>query len=262
VAAKLVDIHTHLLPGIDDGPSSLEKAVEMVRVAWTAGATTLAATPHLRPDFPLVHVREIADRCHAMRQSLEGAGIHAEIVSGAEVSVVWALEASDEQRLLASYGQKGQDLLIETPSDVTMLDRLLYPLLSSGFRITLAHPSRSVEFQREPKRMERLKEQGVLLQVNAESLLAPRTSPVRKTAEYLCRSGLGDVIASDGHRAASWRPVTSLGAAVEAASLIVGRERAEWMASSAPRAVLDGNPLPEPPPLSGRRRSPFAWRRD
>ena len=258
---ELVDIHTHLLPGIDDGPPTLEEAVEMVRAAWTAGAMTLAATPHLRPDFPLVHVHEIADRCDAMRQRLGRLGVDAEIVSGAEVSVMWALEASDEELVLASYGQRGTDLLIETPSDVTMLDRLLYPLRSSGFRVTLAHPSRSVEFQREPKRMERLTEQGVLLQVNADSLLAPRTSPVRKTAEYLCRSGLGKVIASDGHRATRWRPVTNLGAAVEAASLLVGRKRAEWMASAAPRAVLDGKPLPEPPPLSARRRSLLDWRR-
>ncbi len=258
---ELVDIHTHLLPGIDDGPPTLEKAVEMVRAAWTAGARTLAATPHLRPDFPLVHTREIADRCEAMRSALAQAGIGAEIVSGAEVSVMWALEASDEELRLASYGQRGTDLLIETPSDVTMLDRLLYPLRSGGFRVTLAHPSRSVEYQREPARMERLKDHGILLQVNADSLLAPRNSPVRRTAEYLCRTGLGDVIASDGHRATSWRPVTHLGAAVDAASLIVGRERAEWMACAAPRAVLDGAPLPEPPPLPARRRSLVGWRR-
>jgi protein-tyrosine phosphatase len=256
---ELVDIHTHLLPAIDDGPSSLESAVEMVRKAASAGATTLAATPHLRPDFPRVRVHELADRCAQLRRQLAAEGIQAEIVSGAEVSVVWALEASHEELVLASYGQRGADLLIETPTDVTSIERLLYPLLSSGFRVTLAHPSRSVGFQREPRRLERLKEQGVLLQVNADSLLARRGSAVRKTAEYLCRSGLCDILASDGHRASKWRPITILAAAVDAASAIIGRDRAEWMASSAPRAVLEATPLPAAPPRSGTRLSRTRW---
>jgi tyrosine-protein phosphatase YwqE len=93
----------------------------------------------------------------------------------------------------------------------------------------------------------------VLLQVNADSLLIPRGSPVRRLVERLCHDEVAHVLASDGHWAASWRPVTSLAAAVEAAAAIAGRDRAEWMAREAPAAIIDGSELPEPPPVARRR---------
>ena len=78
-----VDIHSNLLPGIDDGPRDLPAALEMARSATDSGTSTLAATPHLRGDFPAVHVEEIADRCRAVAETARGAGITLDIVPGA-----------------------------------------------------------------------------------------------------------------------------------------------------------------------------------
>src|SRR5579859_4677762 len=126
----LVDIHTHLLPGIDDGPPDLEESLEMARAAAATGVTTIAATPHLRSDFPDVHVEELADRCDQLREAIEREGISVRVVGGAEVSLLWALEASKEQLALATYGQLGSDLLIETPADVSAINTLLSSLRS------------------------------------------------------------------------------------------------------------------------------------
>lgn len=224
----------------------------MARAAVAAGITTIAATPHLRSDFPDVLVEEIGPRCQAVRQALQQAEIPLRVIPGAEVSLLWALEASDEQLTLASYGQRGTDLLIETPDDVTMLDRLLYALRSKGFRITLAHPERSVQFQRDPQRLERLSQQGVLLQVNGAAILR-RHSPPGRVAEYLCREGLAQAIASDGHRGERWRPVTALSAAVEAAATTFGRERALWLGSQGPKAITAGEDVPAAPELVEQR---------
>jgi protein-tyrosine phosphatase len=260
-----VDIHAHLLPGIDDGPGDLDGALAMARAAVGAGTRMVAATPHLRADFPDVHVDELAERVGRLREALEHESIELALVGAAETSLVWALEASPEELSLATYGQHGGDLLIETPmTATTTLPELLYRVRARGFRITLAHPERSSEFSRDPGKLAELVDQGVLLQVNADALVSSRGgSTERGLAERLCREGLAHVLASDGHRAASWRPVTSLAAGVEAASLIVGRQRAEWMAREAPAAIISGTELPEPPavvPPGRRRRRLFGGR--
>jgi protein-tyrosine phosphatase len=250
-----VDIHAHVLPGIDDGPRDLEGALELARAALAAGTTTIAATPHLRSDFPDVHVSELADRCRELRGALEREAIALRLIGGAEVSLSWALDASADELRLASYDQRGTDLLIETPSsNVIGIDRLLYELRSSGYRIVLAHPERNPQFARHETQLRALTEQGVLLQVNAESLLGPagRSGP-RRFARQLCTQGLAHVVASDGHRAARWRPVTELAEAAHPAERLIGAARAQWMMSHAPLAILEGRDLPEPPPVTSER---------
>ena len=255
----LVDIHAHLLPGIDDGPPTLEESLEMARVAVDSGISTIAATPHLRSDFPGVRIEEIGPRCQSLQEALNHAGIPLRVVPGGEVSLVWALEASDEELRLASYGQRGTDLLIETPNDVSMLDQLLFPIRAKGFRITLGHPERSAAFQRDPSRVERLVEQGVLLQVNGRALMGRRSSSAA-LAEHLCREGFAHLIASDGHRAAEWRPITDLAAGFEVLTGLVGVERARWMAAEVPATIATGAALPPPPAIEAPRRA-RRWRR-
>ena len=258
-----VDLHAHVLPGIDDGPSDAEGALAMVRAATAAGTGTLAATPHLRSDFPGVQVDELKRRCRALRDAAAQEGIEIRIVSGAEVSLVWALEASDDQLALATYDQRGTDLLIETPTfNVAGLESLLYQLRTKGLRVTLAHPERNAEFQRDPSRLIDLTRQGVLLQVNAESLLGDaRRSDADRLGRYLCAEGLVHALASDGHRGATWRPVGCLAAAMPAAVALVGPERAHWMTQTSPAAVIAGAELPAPPQVQVGRKRPWLLRR-
>jgi len=257
-----VDIHSHILPAIDDGPADMDGSIAMARAAADVGISTMAATPHLRSDFPDVHVEELAQRAQDVQAALERERIPLSVVSGAEVSLAWAVEASDEHLRLASYGQRGTDLLIETPSTgIYGLDRFLFELRARGHRVTLAHPERCADFHRDPEALRALVAQGVLLQVNADALVdAGRRSAIRRLAEQLCTEGLAHVLASDGHRASSWRPVTRLAQGLEALSELVGTQRAQWMASDVPRAIIEGAHLPPEPPVvrGARRRWPFS----
>jgi protein-tyrosine phosphatase len=254
--AGYVDIHAHVLPGIDDGPGDLGQSLEMARAAVASGVATIASTPHLRSDFPDVHVDELADRCRAVREAIDAEGIPLTLVSGAEVSLAWAIEASDEELTLASYGQRGTDLLVETPTVIAVgVERFLYELRAKGYRITLAHPERSAQFQRDESPVRDLVDQGVLLQVNAESLLGPGPyRGIKGLARDLLVNGLVHAIASDAHRGTKWRPVTRLPEGIQAASELVGIERAGWMAHAAPRAIVDGAYLPDAPPVTAPRR--------
>jgi protein-tyrosine phosphatase len=259
-----VDLHAHALPGIDDGPSDTEGAITMLRAAATTGIGRLAVTPHLRADFPDVHVDELHRRCRTLRDAVAREGIEIEVVCGAEVSLVWALEASDEELALATYGQRGTDLLIETPTfDVVGFESRLNQLRAKGLRVTLAHPERNVEFQRAPSRLADLVDDGVLLQVNAETLLgAARRSDTHRLGRYLCAEGLAHALASDAHRAAGWRPVTCLAKAARIATALVGPDRARWMTHAAPAAIIAGTAIPAAPEgLSGRRRHGLLRRR-
>jgi protein-tyrosine phosphatase len=259
-----VDIHAHVLPAIDDGPGDLQASLELLRAAADAGTTAIAATPHLRSDFPDVHVHELSARCGFVREAVEEAGIPIRLVQGAEVSLSWALDASEEELRLASYDQRGTDLLIETPSsNILGFDRLLYEFRARGYRITLAHPERNAQFASHEDLLRSLVDRGVLLQINAESLLGPAgRAGHRRFARYLCTEGLAHIIASDGHRAGRWRPVTELGEAAGPAAELVGPERARWMLEEGPAAVLAGSPLPAPPSIEGaRRRRRFFARR-
>jgi protein-tyrosine phosphatase len=254
IMTGLVDIHAHLLPGIDDGPTDLADSIQMARAAVDAGIETMAVTPHLRSDFPEVHVEELAQRCESLREELAWAEVPLTIVAAAEVSLIWALEADEDALRLATYGQRGTDVLIETPSDVSGLERLLGGVQARGLRVTLGHPERSYTLQGDPGRIAGLRDQGILMQVNAEAVFGRRRTPAHSLAKRLCREGLADVIASDGHRASSWRPVTAMSAGVAAAEQLVGEPRAHWMASVAPAAIVAGEEIPEPPPIQLAKR--------
>ena len=168
---------------------------------------------------------------------------------------MWALEASDEQLKLASYGQRGTDLLVETPSDVVMLDRMLQVLRSKQLRITLAHPERSLTFQEEPSRLERLVEQGSCSR-SPPGLLHRRSRPGR-LVELLCRHDLAHALAFPTATAASAGVlIVALGAASRRRPASRARARREWMASTVPAAITAGEEIPLAPaiaPAPGRR---------
>jgi protein-tyrosine phosphatase len=260
---RYVDIHAHVLYGIDDGPADRADAEAMLRTAAGSGTAAIVATPHLRSDFPDVHVHELAARADELRTWITEQALDISLINGAEVGLVWALDADDEALRLGSYGQQGGDLLIETPNSIVGLEALLYQVRTRGFRVTLAHPERSREFQRDPSTLEALVERGILLQVNADAVLGdPKRSPTAKLAQQLCVDGLAHALASDSHRASQWRPVNVMPQAVAAVAELVGAERAEWMAVDAPAAIVSGAPLPEPPPIVGLRRGRWPFSRD
>lgn len=257
-----VDIHAHVLPGIDDGPDDLDQSLAMLRAAVASGTSTIAATPHLRPDFPDVHVREIGDRCQTIREEIGREHIPLRLVPAAEVSVLWGAEATDEDLWLASYDQRGTDLLVETPNTrLAGFDRFLGQLREKGYRITLGHPERNAQLRNDDGLLREVLAQGILLQLNADSILGSAGGAIRRFARHLLTEGLAHSIASDGHRGDAWRPVTRLAEAAQAATELVGPERAGWMTEAVPEAILTGAELPAAPAVVQIRRRRLFGRR-
>lgn len=253
----VIDLHVHALPAIDDGPSTVDGSLELLRAAHAEGTEVVAATPHLRQDFPRVRASEIAQRCRALEEVLDSHGAGVRLVPGAEVDYEWARDASAEELCLASFGQAGRDILLETPygAITPAFEDVLFQLATKGFRLTLAHPERNATFQAAPERLAAIVGRGALVQLTASTLLGnPRRSGSARLARTLLERGLAHVISSDAHSTAAGR-APGLSRAVGLATSIVGA-RAEWMVKDAPAAILAGEQLPIPPPIrerSGRR---------
>ena len=251
----MIDLHSHLLPGIDDGPPDLEHSLQLAQAAVEQGTQVLAATPHLRADFPDVIPGELAERCEAMRAALKEAESDLAVVQGGEVGLMWAVHVDDESLRAASYGGRGTDLLIESPYGglTATFEQLLTSVAERGFRLLLAHPENNPTFQKDPGRLHALADQGVLLQVTARSLiLRDRRRGPRPLAEALVRDGYAHVLASDAHSGYQFRP-PALRAGAAAAAELVGPARSRWLVEDAPAAILAGAPLPEPPPAEPPR---------
>jgi protein-tyrosine phosphatase len=257
-----VDIHAHLLPGIDDGPDSLADSIAMASAAAESGTAMLAATPHLHPSFPDVHLEELGERCRALQRALAERDIEIQIVSGAEISVDWLIDAGDAELEMASYARRGSDVLIETPpGSIRLLDAVFPRLRAKGYRVTLAHPERGLGLEHDLPWLRKLVDQGLVLAVNAGALLASRSSHRGRLARQLCADGLARVLVSDGHRGTNWRPVTQLAAGARVLADLVGPDRAAWMTRDVPRAILEGETLPVAPPVEPPRRHRWFSRR-
>jgi protein-tyrosine phosphatase len=262
LAADVIDLHTHILPGVDDGPDEVEASVALARAAAAGGTHLMAATPHLRSDHPGVHVEEIRDRCLALEARLAQADVALRILPAAEVDVLWASEASDEALRLATYGQRGAYILLETPYGPLPpdFDDVLSRITLQGIRIMLAHPERNPTFQRTPQAVVDLVNRGVLVQITALSLVREsRRSRSRRVARWLVQQEAAHVIASDAHSAGTWRGPEMETAIAVAES--IDPARAEWMVHEVPQAIVAGEPLPSAPlrstdrgPLRGMRR--------
>ena len=249
----MIDIHTHVLPGIDDGPEDTVGSVAMAHLAAERGTRTLVATPHVRGDHRKVVVEEIQERARALNRLVRDYGIDVFIVPGGEVDLSRALEMSDRELSLVTLGGNGRDLLIEAPYGElpSVFESLLQSLGQRGFRVTLAHPELNPTFQAEPHRLGALAAAGVVIQVTAGSLAGKRSAG-RSLAFRALEEGWVSVLASDAH-SAEWRP-PDLNPGVEAAKRALPRAAAEieWMVNDAPLAIVQGRDLPPRPERATR----------
>lgn len=243
----MIDLHCHVLPGVDDGPADAREALALARAALDGGVRVLAATPHCRADHPDVRPAELAERCRALNSLLVDDGVAVDVVPGGECDLDWAEAAGDDELALVSLAQRGTDLLVETPYGELTADfeERLLALAARGLRLLLAHPERSEALRAEPGRVAWLVEEGVLIQVTARSMLPDDDSPPARAGRELVDRGLVHVLASDAH-AAGWPAPQDLAAGVAAARELAGA-RADWMATDAAAAILAGEPLPAPP---------------
>jgi protein-tyrosine phosphatase len=229
------ELHFHLLPDVDDGPADDAAAVDLARAALRDGTTTIVCTPHAR--F-VSGARDLIDRVAALRRALQHAGVRVDVRPGAELQATDVARFSPTALDAFSQGPPGARwLLLEAPLDPGGLEELYAAadeLLDRGFGVLLGHPERSPQLLADAEGLEALRDQGVLLQVNATSLTGLHGDAPRAAGLGLVRRGAVSVVASDAH--GPDRP-PSLASAV-AVLREHGVEDAGRYMGAAPRALL------------------------
>jgi protein-tyrosine phosphatase len=245
----VIDLHSHILPGLDDGPRTMAGSLDLARAAVDTGTTTILATPHIN-DYARIDPPLIAATLEELRAALAEADIPLEVLPGGEIAI-WRLVDLDDETLRGLALGGGPYLLVESPFSPAVGDfePMVLDLHARGFRVLLAHPERCPAFQREPARLEHLVEAGVLLQITAGSMAGAFGSTVRRFTTAMLREGVAHVVASDAHDHVQRPPGLKIGFPAVERDLPGIVHHARWLTEVVPRAVLDGAPLPPRPPL-------------
>ncbi len=238
----MIDLHCHLLPGVDDGPGSLEDAALLARAQLAAGITESAATPHVGYNWPLT--AELMPTALAeLRRYLADHQIPLMVVAGAEIEALYAAELSDTNLNLLTLGG-GEWLLVEPPTGHTggTFEMIITELQARGHNVLLAHVERSADIQSDPEILRRLVDAGVLGQLTASALSGGYGRRTRSFALGLVGAGLVHNISSDAHDTARRPP--GLAEAIDVAGLDA---YCQWWCRAVPQAVLTGVAIPRPP---------------
>jgi protein-tyrosine phosphatase len=244
----VIDLHCHLLPGIDDGAPDIATSVAMARAAVDGGVEAVVATPHVSGAYPN-DPRKFAALREQMQGALDAAGVPLRVHGGAEIAVT-ELDSLDDEALGRCTLGEGRYILLEPPlnAPAPFLENMTFSLERRGFRILLAHPERIVWFQRDVERLQRLVDKGALCSVTAGSISGRFGGPVKKFTLELFRRGLVHNIASDAHDAKRRSP--ALQPALEAATAALPglEEWLEWMTVDVPGAIVRGDAVEGEPP--------------
>lgn len=197
-----VDLHCHLIPGVDDGAPSLDHAVAHARRLAEEGVRDVAVTPHVNSIWAL-DVRSIPARVVELAAALAAEGLGVRLHPGGELAHERAADLDDEELALIAQGPPAAPwLLVEAPFAGISSDfvAVVDDLRRRGFGALIAHPERTTGFARHGvERLRPLLSAGALLQVNVCSLLGQHGLVVQEQAVRLLRAGLAHVLASDGH---------------------------------------------------------------
>jgi protein-tyrosine phosphatase len=243
----LIDMHCHLLAGLDDGPATDEDALAMCRLAYAEGTRMAAATAHQNEDYPEVTPERIRSAWERLVQQLRNAGIPLAVFPCAEVMVHPEIESGWAEGRLLSVADKGRYLLIEMPHGCFLdLETLVRSLVAQGVRPILAHPERQEELLHEAGQIERLIEAGCLVQVNASSVARPRNRADAKSLKDWFKRGIVHCLGSDGHSVRRRPPL--LAAAYQQVRQWAGHAMADRVCSTFGMAILQGLPLRLPKP--------------
>lgn len=245
----LVDMHCHLLAGLDDGPRTDEDALEMCRIAYEDGTRIIAAGAHQNEQYPANTPERIRQAAQGLAERLRAAAIPLTVFPCAEVMVHPEVESSWEKGEYLSVADRGQFVLIEMPHRLFVdLRHIARNLCRVGIRPLLAHPERSPELLHDAGQIEQLIEAGCLVQVSAHSVTNPASRQDEKAVKDWFKRGIVHVLGSDGH--SPRRRLPKIAEAYHKVHRWLGSETADRVASTNGMALSQGLPLriskPEP----------------
>jgi protein-tyrosine phosphatase len=238
----MIDLHSHILPGIDDGAANLDIALEMARIAVASGVSVQACTPHIFPGVFDNAGPEIRLAVAELQQRLEEHGIPLRLVTGADAHIVPNMVDGLRSGAILSLADT-RYVLVEPPHHVAppRIEYLFFELLTAGYVPILTHPERLTWIETRFETFIQLFHAGVWMQITSGSLTGAFGRRPQYWSERMLNEGLVHILASDAHGARRRRPDLAEGRTV--AAKWVGETEAEQLVVGRPRAIL-GNAAP------------------
>ena len=238
----MIDLHCHILPGVDDGALDIRDSAGMARQAVNDGIEAICATPHIRHDHD-VRIHELADRVEAVNRRLREEGVPISVLTGGEVAATAVEGLSDEELAQVALGGGNWVMLEPAPGPLgDGLARCVAHLADRGYRALIAHPERHLSADMFD-RIAGLIGDGALVQATADFFLRERIAAGMRS---LAEAGLVHVLSSDAHSSHGGRPVHLAEAFDKLGEIESLRLHLEWMAGTAPRAIVAGADLAVP----------------
>ncbi len=250
-----VDVHCHLLPGLDDGAANWDDALAMAEMAAADGVGTIVATPHQLGSHAGNSAAAIRTANERLQSALERRGLPLRVLPGADVRIEPDLAGKLRRDEVLTLADRRRHVLLELPHEVYFpLERLLAELASAGLMGILSHPERNLGILNRPGLLRPLVERGCLLQLTAGSLSGTFGSRIQEFAESLVKEGLIHLVATDAHGTGTRPPVLST--AFHRVAKLAGEETAVDLCCRHPAMVAAGGAVPpgrRPPVELGRR---------
>lgn len=252
----MIDCHCHILPGLDDGPESLEEMAAMASLAVADGITAAIATPHTnnnRYHNPPARVTELVD---IAQQYLDEQNIPLRLYPGAEIHLEQSVASLIREGEVGTLNHGSRYVLIELPIyDVPFgLQDELFLLARQGLTPIIAHPERNMRLQKDMDLLEALVTQGALCQLTAGSITGAFGPRVQNSAERMVQRRLAHFIASDAHTTRTRIPALAQAVTV-VARILDNHQEAQDMVTTNPQAILDNTHISAPEPLTTHSRS-------
>jgi len=245
------DIHTHILPGLDDGARYRKTALDMMRVAAESQTGHIIATPHFIPGKSEVLPQSICDSCNELQSLADDNGLNLRIYPGCEVFISPELPDLYDASLICTLGNS-RYILVELPmmSVPPYTESVLYKLQLKGLTPIMAHPERNREIMKKPDILKEMMERGILVQMNTGSLAGIHGREVERFARRLLAGGLVHFIASDAHSTGVRKP--DLRKAAVFVEEEYGKELADLLLVENGLAVLENRPAKTLEPVQNK----------
>lgn len=248
----MFDIHNHILPGMDDGAPNEQESLAMARMAVEDGVKGIVCTPHWLSGYFDNTRAKVLEAVDSFRNLLEENSIPLTVYPGTELRLDYDLPRRIQSKELLTINDTGRYALIELAEDVVPqnMEGFIYNLQMQDVTPIIGHPERNRILIRDPMRLYKWIEMGVLTQVTASSILGRFGTDIQKFTVSLMEHNMAHIMASDAHGTNMRTPLLS--ESLEEAGKIVGLQRALDMVEETPRRIIQGDMVscPDPEPLS------------
>lgn len=234
----MIDIHSHLIPNVDDGAKSPEETIELIKEAREAGITDIILTPHYIINSYEQNAETLILLKDKLQQIINSENINVNLHIGMEVYITDNLvEILKQNKILTLAGSKY--LLMELPlnTNVQYLDMVIFKLIENNIIPIIAHPERYKFVQEDPSKVRELIDSGCLIQSNIGSILGIYGKKAKKTIKYLLKNDLINFIATDTHRKNTTYPLLQKG--IKKIEKITGKEKAEELTNLNAQRILN-----------------------